>query len=404
MNLKHAAITIAFGTSVATADCLDLGSTYVVWWDFRECATCIDAYANAYASAHTSRKGCMPPFDSCAFTSKVATYSGCGAYAQVDTDDDLRCIDGAALANASLLGVAVTETRYPCTVGPFCPPGGMNHLGLATAVAAAGLVIEVKCEMDFSLTVCGFSPSKPASISQFVITEAVIAIVIDDQDVPTASCVSRRHSEHGSESNGLEPDDCTDLILPTVDEGVFEFRVVTVTFGPDELDINGDGRFNILDAYALEAELTSTDPDLLERFDFNNSGDIDMFDVSILHALIDCGLDHSILGDLNGDGILDCDDFDLLPASPNYVIGDSNYMIELDADLNGTNDATDRAIVYAILQPADWNNDGVVDFYDNQAYFNDYAASNPRADLNGDNTWDFFDVQAWLNIYASACQ
>ncbi len=256
--------------------------------------------------------------------------------------------------------------------------------------------------MDFSLFICGTSADS-VSISELVITEAVIGIIVDDQGVPTASCVSRRHSEHGSELNGLEPDDCTYLILPTVDEGVFEFRVVTVMFGPDELDITGDGRFNILDAYALEAELSSTDPDLLERFDFNSSGDIDMFDVSILHALIDCGLDHGILGDLNGDGVLDCDDFDLLPASPNYVIGDSNYMIQLDADLNGTNDATDRAIVYAILQPADWNNDGVVDFYDNQAYFNDYAAQDPRADLNNDNTWDFFDVQAWLNIYASAC-
>jgi hypothetical protein len=48
----------------------------------------------------------------------------------------------------------------------------------------------------------------------------------------------------------------------------------------------------------------------------------------------------------------------------------------------------------------DYNNDGVRDFFDAQAFLADFAASNPRADLIRDCTFDFFDVQRFLNEFS----
>lgn len=53
--------------------------------------------------------------------------------------------------------------------------------------------------------------------------------------------------------------------------------------------------------------------------------------------------------------------------------------------------------------PADWNNDGVLDFFDVQGFLAGFAAMNPRADINNDGVFDFFDVQAFLQSFANGC-
>jgi hypothetical protein len=52
---------------------------------------------------------------------------------------------------------------------------------------------------------------------------------------------------------------------------------------------------------------------------------------------------------------------------------------------------------------ADWNGDGVLDFFDVQAFLADFAANNPNADINNDGVWDFFDVQAFLQAFSNGC-
>jgi hypothetical protein len=52
---------------------------------------------------------------------------------------------------------------------------------------------------------------------------------------------------------------------------------------------------------------------------------------------------------------------------------------------------------------ADLNDDGLVDFFDVQAFLNFYASGDLRADFTPDGVLDFFDVQAFLNAYASGC-
>jgi hypothetical protein len=52
---------------------------------------------------------------------------------------------------------------------------------------------------------------------------------------------------------------------------------------------------------------------------------------------------------------------------------------------------------------ADFNGDGVLDFFDVSAFVNAYNASDPSADLNGDGGFDFFDISIYVNAYTAGC-
>ncbi|MBO6514825.1 MAG: hypothetical protein JJ974_12755, partial [Phycisphaerales bacterium] len=52
------------------------------------------------------------------------------------------------------------------------------------------------------------------------------------------------------------------------------------------------------------------------------------------------------------------------------------------------------------LCPADFNIDGVLDFFDISAFLTAYAMSDPIADFSGDGNFDFFDISAFLTAYA----
>ncbi len=52
---------------------------------------------------------------------------------------------------------------------------------------------------------------------------------------------------------------------------------------------------------------------------------------------------------------------------------------------------------------ADWNSDGLLDFFDVLGFLDDFSAGNPAADLNNDGNFDFFDVQAFLQSFSAGC-
>lgn len=52
---------------------------------------------------------------------------------------------------------------------------------------------------------------------------------------------------------------------------------------------------------------------------------------------------------------------------------------------------------------ADFNADGVADFFDVQAFLAAFAAGETEADINGDGLFDFFDLQVFLNAFAAGC-
>lgn len=53
--------------------------------------------------------------------------------------------------------------------------------------------------------------------------------------------------------------------------------------------------------------------------------------------------------------------------------------------------------------PADLTGDGVLDFFDVQAFLNAFAGSAEVADWNADGVFNFFDVQGFLNDYSIGC-
>lgn len=53
--------------------------------------------------------------------------------------------------------------------------------------------------------------------------------------------------------------------------------------------------------------------------------------------------------------------------------------------------------------PADFTDDGVLDFFDVSAFLNAFNTMNPAGDLTADGVFDFFDVSAFLNAYGAGC-
>ncbi len=55
------------------------------------------------------------------------------------------------------------------------------------------------------------------------------------------------------------------------------------------------------------------------------------------------------------------------------------------------------------FHPADWDRNGVVDFNDLLAFFNDFNAGHPDADLDGSGSVDFNDFLAFMNLFNLPC-
>ncbi|MBO6513603.1 MAG: hypothetical protein JJ974_06550 [Phycisphaerales bacterium] len=53
--------------------------------------------------------------------------------------------------------------------------------------------------------------------------------------------------------------------------------------------------------------------------------------------------------------------------------------------------------------PVDYNNDGVLDFFDISAFLAFYANEDVQADLNNDGAWDFFDISTFLTLFSAGC-
>ncbi len=53
--------------------------------------------------------------------------------------------------------------------------------------------------------------------------------------------------------------------------------------------------------------------------------------------------------------------------------------------------------------PADFNVDGIVDFFDYLDFISAFAANQPIADFNGDSVLDFFDYLDFVDAFAAGC-
>lgn len=179
------------------------------------------------------------------------------------------------------------------------------------------------------------------------------------------------------------------------------------------LDADGDGRFSQSDPDFLQLQIGSVDPDLVSRFDFDESGDISQADVDQLSLFVGAGIGGGLFGDANNDGIPDCQDLALLRSLlPSTSLGDADYNIRLDYDLDGEIDASDETELLSIYirLPGDTNDDLAVDFEDTNTVLTAMGSTpgspnwNPNADLNNDNSVSFADLNIVLSNFGQDCE
>jgi hypothetical protein len=181
------------------------------------------------------------------------------------------------------------------------------------------------------------------------------------------------------------------------------------------MDVNADGRFNVLDVAALDwvANNDPTNPDYVNRWDFNGTGKIDADDVAILQIPVDLGLDSGVFADLDADGIADCDNWQTIDSMFGYHLGEAGYYVQLDYNLDGVTDEQDRLVFRTqvcgthVYSPADMDCDGFVDAMDIDPFVlalsnpSGYATAYPNcnwmnADCNADQAVNAFDIDPFV--------
>jgi hypothetical protein len=84
-------------------------------------------------------------------------------------------------------------------------------------------------------------------------------------------------------------------------------------------------------------------------------------------------------------------------------IGDLDYDIRSDIDLNGYVDVYDLFAFNALPCNADFNDDEFVDINDFLDYFNAYGNEDPIADMNGDTVIDILDQLDFFDAFGAGC-
>ncbi len=64
---------------------------------------------------------------------------------------------------------------------------------------------------------------------------------------------------------------------------------------------------------------------------------------------------------------------------------------------------TPPAFSFSTIRPADFNNDGTVDFFDYLDFVDAYSLNDPSSDFNGDSFIDFFDYLDFVDAYSVGC-
>lgn len=280
--------------------------------------------------------------------------------------------------------------------------------GIVTATAQGKLLLDVDGTWSWAATV-GFGAGFGTGQARAQRTLQATIAVPGSASAGVQNWLIR--SAAGNEgSSGVSYDSMADEWSASFSDsggtGSLTLNYILVSANDLALDLDGDNRFSQADVDILASLVgtqDATNPTYTDYWDFDADGVITADDVAIMQALIDAWLGSGILGDYDGDGDADCNDLSSMGSGWNYVIGDGNYVVEIDADLDGDNDSSDYDAVYDLLQPADINDDGVVNTADVSAYLNLYNVQDPEADINGDGVVNTQDWTLFLNLWNNPC-
>ena len=201
----------------------------------------------------------------------------------------------------------------------------------------------------------------------------------------TGTIVASRQYLAGTRPKGIafgdiDNDSHTDMLISDLvahrvfvfpGDGLGDFAapsIVSVGNGPTDIaldDIDGDGYLDLLVAAQSDNAIQSLLNDKLGGFGSPVSRSTGMTPL----ALIVC--------DVNSDG---------------------------ENDITTANYDSDTISFFASAGcAADFNQDGVLDFFDVSAFISAFNAQDPGADLTGDGSFDFFDVSSFIGLYGAGC-
>ena len=108
------------------------------------------------------------------------------------------------------------------------------------------------------------------------------------------------------------------------------------------------------------------------------------------------------IGDVNLDGVVDATDLAIAQAN----LGQNGGWAMGDVNCDGVIDAADIAIIQAAIGggcTADFNNDGLVNFFDVSEFIAAFNSQDPAADINNDGLFNFFDVSEFIAEFNAGC-
>ncbi len=279
-------------------------------------------------------------------------------------------------------------------------PGG------SVAVARAKNVFEPVCSPEsgeffwrFHIRAAGSHASYSRSV--FVgrvnneLTRSVIPLVIGP-----ANAVNPAAEPLGGDTYSME--------VPIVVVGECSIEGIILKFSESEVDVDSSGRFDNADPIALAGLVGSSDPLVISAWDIDRDGQITQEDVDLLQALIDAGLGSGMPGDINGDGVLDCqDNYDAL--IPGATVWSSGYAIEADLDLDGIVDQSEidtvRCLRLANGPSSDVDGSDNIDLTDAQliSTFVTTGLGLGDADVNCDENVDLTDASQLAAAIVNGC-
>lgn len=189
---------------------------------------------------------------------------------------------------------------------------------------------------------------------------------------------------------------------PLVANQSVNLDIILVRVEDSRLDVNFDGRPNGDDGAELDSVVgtaSAFDPDYTNYYDYDRDGEITGQDV-VIHALIlNAGADAGFVNDTDGSGVVDCDDLPILIPSVGAVIGDADYYVQVDRDLDGAVSLEERREFLLDLQPADANLDGIVQANDFSAWIAAFNLNDSAADASRDGSVNANDFSAWIAAF-----
>ncbi len=297
-----------------------------------------------------------------------------------------------------------TACRYESPTCWTCGFGGAGATARGVVAFASGTCVRVTDEIRVTADTTGAAAARSLYVAGFLAG-----------DGPRGALRSLISTPRGAVASGLDSDPVTGQWRSTTSFDLAASSTPTSTDafvyqGSDAaLDVDGDSRFSGHDASALEAMIgapSGSDPANTAAWDFDGSGFIDAPDVALLGRLLDAGLDAGKFGDADGDGDVDCIDSCVASVCWGSTISDANYRAAADADLDGDNDATDRAAFIAAACPADFDRSGNVTVEDFFNFLAAYFAQEISADFNRSGDITLQDMFDFLVAYFEAphCQ